>query len=313
MEIQHFRCFIVLAQELHFTRAAERLHLSQPHLTRIVNQIEKELGVTLVRRTTRRITLTDAGEKFLVEAQAVLARVEQAIQTMRQLAATNTGRLRIGFTEMARHCVLPKILSVFRNRYGQVQLDILENCTEELVETLKSAKVDLAFLHPPLRADFLNLISIYQERFMIALPLNHPLALQTEIVFADLKNETLILPHREHGPVLYDHILHLCQQGGFSPTVIHRDTDRSFLGLVTANMGVCFMTSSMQNAKNPGILCLPIAGDAPTLEHAVAWRRDDSSVFVSSFLQVVQEFLQTSGVWLEKCFCFHTTTLESGR
>lgn len=291
MEIQHFRCFVVLAQELHFTRAAERLHLSQPHLTRIINKIEKELGVTLLRRTTRQITLTDAGEKFLVEAQAVLARVEQAVQTMQQFTASKTGRLRIGFTQMARHCVLPEILSVFRDRYPQVQLDILEECTEELVEALRSTKVDLAFLHPPLRADFLNLIPIHQERFMIALPLNHPLALQAEIAFTGLANDRLILHHREHGPVLYDHILHLCQQAGFSPTVIHQDTDRSFLGLVTANMGVCFIPPSMQNAKNPGIVCLPIVGDAPTLEHAVAWRRDDSSPFVKLFLQVVQEIL----------------------
>jgi DNA-binding transcriptional LysR family regulator len=280
-----------LAQELHFTRAAERLHLSQPHLTRIIHQIEKELGVTLLQRTTRQITLTDAGEKFLGEAQAVLARVEQAMQTMRQFATSKTERLRIGFTEMARHCVLPKILSVFRDSYPQLQLDILEDCTEELVEALRNAKVDIAFLHPPLRADFLDLISISRERFMIALPLNHPLALQTEIAFTDLANDTFILHHREHGPVLYDHILHLCQQAGFSPTVIHQDTEKSFLGLVTAKIGVCFITPSMQNAKNPGIVCLPIAGDAPTLEHAVAWRLDDSSTFVKLFLHVVQEIL----------------------
>jgi DNA-binding transcriptional LysR family regulator len=289
MELQHFRCFIVLAEELHFSRAAERLHLSQPHLTRIINQIEKELGVTLLQRTTRQVTLTEPGEKFLTESISVIARVEQALQTIRQFAVSETGTLSIGFTEMARHCVMPKIISVFRERYPQTQLEIMEECTEELVEALHSAKVDIALLHPPLRADFLNVLPIYQERFMIALPLNHQCALQTEVTFVDLVDDTLIMHHREHGPVLYDNVLQLCQQAGFTPKIIHQNTDKSFLGYVTAKMGVCFVTPSMQNTKNPGVVCLPIAGDAPTLEHAVAWRKNDTSVLVEGFLRLVRE------------------------
>jgi DNA-binding transcriptional LysR family regulator len=212
MELQHFRCFVVLAEELHFTRASERLHLSQPHLSRIINQIEQQLGVNLIRRTTRQVTLTDAGEKFLGEAKSVLSRVEEAMQAMQQFAECETERLRIGFTEMARHYVVPKILSAFCDRYPHLQLDILESCTEELVKSLDKAEVDIAFLHPPLRANFLKMLSLGQESFAIALPIDHPLALQKEITFADLANETFILHYRECGLVLYDRILQLCQQ-----------------------------------------------------------------------------------------------------
>ncbi|MDY6901590.1 MAG: LysR family transcriptional regulator [Cyanobacteriota bacterium] len=294
MELQHFRCFIVLAEELHFTRAAERLHLSQPHLTRIINQIEKELGVPLLQRTTRQVCLSDAGNKFLTEAISVIARVEQAVQTMQQFALNETKRLSIGFTEMARHSIMPKIISVFRNKYPQTELEIVEECTEELVEALRDKKVDIAFLHPPLRADFIDLISVYRERFMIALPLAHPHALQAEVAFEDLANDTFIMHYREHGPVLYDKIIYLCQQAGFTPNIIHRSTDRSNLGYVTANVGICFITLSMQNTKNPGVICLPIKGDAPILEHAVAWRKYETLPLVEEFLGVVEETLVTS-------------------
>ena len=290
MELQHFRCFIVLAEELHFTRAAERLHLSQPHLTRIINQIEKELGVLLLQRTTRQVRLTNAGEKFLTESISVIARVEEAIKTMQSFASKNYSSLAVGFTEMARHSVVPKIISVFRDKYPEIELEILEECTEELVEALRIAKVDIAFLHPPLRAGFLNSISIYREHFTIALPFDHPLALKTEINFAALKNETFIMHHRKHGPVMYDRIFQLCKEAGFLPKVIHRDTGRSFLGYVTAKLGVCFVTPSMQHTKNPGVICLPIAGDAPILEHAIAWRKNDTSPSVEGFLKIVEEF-----------------------
>ncbi|NJP21985.1 MAG: LysR family transcriptional regulator [Hydrococcus sp. CRU_1_1] len=126
MELQHFRCFVVLAEELHFTRASERLHLSQPHLSRIVNQIEKQLGATLIRRTTRQVTLTDAGKKFFTEAKSVLNRVEEAMQAMQQFAEAETERLTIGFTEMARHYVVPKILSAFCDRIRRYNLIFLK-------------------------------------------------------------------------------------------------------------------------------------------------------------------------------------------
>ncbi|MCU0535991.1 MAG: LysR family transcriptional regulator [Hydrococcus sp. Prado102] len=288
MELQHFRCFVILAEELHFSRAAERLHLSQPHLSRIVNQIEKQLGVSLIRRTTRQVTLTDAGEKFFIEAKSVLSRVEEAMQAIQQFAEKEIERLKIGFTEMARHCVVPKILSAFCDRYPHIQLDIVESCTEELVESLNKAEVDIAFLHPPLRANFLEVLPLGQESFAIALPINHPLASQKEIAFADLANETFILHYRECGPILYDRILQLCQQAGFNPKITHQDANKSFLGFVTAKMGICLMTPSMQNAKNPGVVCLPIAGEAPTLEYAVAWRHDNISASVTAFLKVAR-------------------------
>jgi DNA-binding transcriptional LysR family regulator len=290
MELQHFRCFIVLAEELHFRRAADRLHLSQPHLTRLIAQIEAELTVKLLHRTTRQVSLTDAGQQFLIEAKAVLARVDQAIQVTRDQPTA----LGIAFTEMARHCIVPKVLAEFRDRYPDIKLTILEACTEEQVEALHDRKIDIGFLHPPLRSQSLEVFPLYQERFMVALPIGHPLAVKSELAIADLSNETLILYDREHGPVLYDYVLQLCGEAGFTPNICHLESGQTLLSLVTAKIGVCFLAPSMQSATNSGIVCLPIAGEAPVLEYALAWRREEQSDTIAVFLDLAKQSLTNS-------------------
>jgi DNA-binding transcriptional LysR family regulator len=289
MELQHLRCFVILVQELNFSRAAERLHMSQPHLTRAIGQLEKELGVKLLNRTTRQVRLTAAGEALLLEAEAILAKVGQSVQTVRQAADRETERLGIAFTEMALHGVLPQILTKFRHRFPKVQIDVIQACTEEQVEALRAAKTDIGFLHPPLRVDFLYLKPIYQERLAIALPADRALVQKPQIELKSLADETFIMHPRDRGPVLYDRIIHLCQQTGFSPKVLHLKADQTFIGLITAGVGVCFVPPSIQQAVNPGVVFLPIVGDAPTLELAMAWRRDPISDAMQAFLDVVEE------------------------
>lgn len=289
MNTEWLRCFVVIAKTLNFRRAAEQLHMAQPSLSRTIAQLEAELGVELIKRTTRQVQLTTAGKVFLTEAQAVLLRTEQAICTVRQTAIQTSGRLGIGFTEMALQTIVPKVLSVFRDRFPQIELDILEACTETQVEALRLAKIDVGFLHPPLRTPFLTLLPIYQERMVFALPVSHPLSLQEAIAWSELANETLILHERQDGPVLYDYIIHCCEQSGFTPKIVHRTTGQTFIGLVTAQLGISLLAPSMQQVKNPGVVFVAIANDAPTLEYACAWRREDVSPVVEAFRQVLEE------------------------
>ncbi|BAZ22169.1 LysR family transcriptional regulator [Kalymmatonema gypsitolerans NIES-4073] len=289
MNLDQLRCFVVLAKTLNFRRAAEQLHMAQPSLTRLISRMEKELGVQLVNRTTRQVKLTKAGEVLVTEAQAVLTRTEQAIRTVRQTAIQESGRLGVAFTDKALYTVVPKVLSIFRDRFPHVELEILEACTENQVQALQVAKVDVGFLHPPLRAQFLALLPIYAEPMLLALPVDSPLSLQTTIAWSDLVNETLILHKREEGPVLYDYIIQQCEQNGFTPQIIHRTPEQTFLGLVTAKLGVSFATPSMRQMKNPGVVFVAIADNPPTLEYALAWRQEDTSPLVEAFRQVVEE------------------------
>jgi DNA-binding transcriptional LysR family regulator len=289
MTLDQLRCFVVLAKTLNFRRAAEHLHMAQPSLTRLISRMEKELGVKLINRTTRQVQLTKAGEVLVTEAQAVLTRTEQAIRTVRQTAMQESGRLAVAFTDKALYTVVPKVLSVFRDRYPHVELEILEACTEIQVEALEIAKIDVGFLHPPLRAKSLALLPIYSEPMLLALPIDSPLSLQTSIAWSDLMNETLILHQRDEGPVLYDYIIQQCQQNGFTPQIIHRTLGQTFLGLVTAKLGVSLATPSLQQMKNPGVVFVAISANAPTLEYALAWRQEDTSPLVEAFRQVVEE------------------------
>lgn len=289
MNLDELRCFVVLAKILNFRRAAEQLHMAQPSLTRLISRMEKELGVKLVNRTTRQVKLTSAGEVLLTEAQAVLLRAEQAIRTVRQTAVQESGRLGVAFTQKALHTIVPKVLSVFCDRFPHVKLDILEACTENQVEALRLAKVDVGFLHPPLRATFLSLLPIYQEQMLLALPIDSSLSLQTRISWPDLVNETLILHERQDGPILYDYIIQQCEKAGFTPKIIHKAAEQTFMGLVTAKLGVSFVTPSMEHVRNPGVVFVAIASDAPILEYALAWRQEDASPLVEAFRQVVEE------------------------
>ena len=289
MNTEWLRCFVVLAKTLNFRRAAEQLHMAQPSLSRMLAQLETELGVQLVKRTTRRVQLTTAGKVFLTEAQAILLRTEQAICTVRQTAIQASERLGIGFTEMALQTVMPKVLSLFRDRFPQIELDILEACTENQVEALRLAKIDVGFLHPPLRTPFLTVLPIYREPLMFVLPVGHRLSLQEAIAWSELMNETLILHEPQDGPVLYDYIIHCCERAGFTPKIFHRAAGQTFIGLVTAQLGISLLAPSMQQVKNPGVVFVAIADDAPTLEYAFAWRREDASPIVKAFRQVVEE------------------------
>lgn len=289
MNLDQLRCFVVLAKTLNFRRAAEQLHMAQPSLTRSLGRMEKELGVKLINRTTRQVKLTNAGEVLVTEAQAILTRTEQAIRAVRQTAMQESGRLGVSFTDKALYTVVPKVLSVFRDRFPHVELEILEACTETQVQALELAKVDVGFLHPPLRAKSLALLPVYTEPMLLALPIDSPLSLQTTIAWSDLVNETLILHQREEGPILYDYVIQQCQQSGFTPQVFHRTPEQTFLGLVTAKLGVSLATPSMQQMKIPGVVFVAIADNAPILEYALAWRQEDTSPLVEAFRQVVEE------------------------
>jgi DNA-binding transcriptional LysR family regulator len=285
MELRYLRYFVVVAKELNLSRAAMRLHISQSHLTRIVAQLEAELGVKLLWRTTRQMLLTQAGEALLQEAQEILCKSERLVEVVQAAARQQAGRISVAMTEMALHSLVPTVLSAFRNRYPQVEINTIEACTEEQVELLHTSKVDIGFLHPPLRTNLLSWQNLYQEEFAIALSTHHRYAQRSQIKLQDLAEETFILHSRTDGPVLYDEILGLCKESGFSPKIIHPGNDQTFIGLITAGVGVCFMPPSLGKAIST-IVCVPIDGEKLGLEYAIAWRKDSLHTLVRAFLEI---------------------------
>lgn len=289
MELRHLRYFITVAEELHFGRAAQRLHMAQPPLSQQIRQLEKELGVQLFQRTKRSVQLTDAGQVFLVEAQRILVQVAQAVLTAQQASRGEIGQLVVSFVSSAAYNVLPKTLQVFRVSFPDVNLILHELTTDKQLQGLRDGWIDLGFLRPPVEDDTLNIATIFQESLVVALPENHPLSVQKQIPLKALINELFILFPRHLGPKLYDQIVSLCQQAGFSPKVIQEAIQmQTIVSLVAAEIGIALVPASLQNLQRTGVIYRAIQEATPQAEIAVIWRCNDLSPVLQQFLKVVK-------------------------
>jgi DNA-binding transcriptional LysR family regulator len=219
MELRHLRYFVAVAEELHFGRAAERLYIAQSALSQQIFSLEAEIGIQLLERTKRRVQLTAAGQAFLEDARNIIHQVEQAIERSQRVAKGEIGQLRIGFTILALHSVLPPMLATFQNRYPDVKLILHEMTTQAQLEALRHQQIDVGFLHPPIlhppisnsptKEQDLELLEIKTEPMIVALPSQHPLAQRKRLTMRSLSPYPLIIHPRHEGPVLYDQILQL--------------------------------------------------------------------------------------------------------
>jgi DNA-binding transcriptional LysR family regulator len=290
MELHSLRYFVAVAEELHFSRAAARLHITQPALSRQIRLLEEELGIMLLRRTKRTVELTEAGATFLPEIRKALQQIESAIQVAQRAARGEIGSLKIAFTASSMYTVLPKILQQFRALHPNVKLDMTELCTLDQIEALRTESVDVGLLHPPIDAPFLTLHPLQGEKLVIALPETHPLSQQKQLPLKALAAEPFILHPRYEGPILYDQILNLCRQAGFEPYIAHEEIKhQTRIGLVAAGIGIAFVPESSQRSSPSGVSYCAIAGNAPMLQLAAAWRTDHVSPVLQEFLQVTQE------------------------
>lgn len=189
MELRHLRYFVAVAEELNFSRAAEKLHIAQPPLSQQIQDLEAELGVQLFERTKRRVQLTEAGKVFLEEVKKVFEQVNQAIKVAQKTSRGEVGKLAIAFNSSATYSVLPKLLYEFRQRCPDIELILQELTTNQQLEKLSQNQIDLGLLYLPVNKKELKVISLLKESLTIALSANHPLANRSEIAIADLIDE----------------------------------------------------------------------------------------------------------------------------
>jgi DNA-binding transcriptional LysR family regulator len=286
MELRQLRYFITVAEVLHFGRAAEALHLSQPALSKQIQALEDSLGVQLLERTKHWVRLTIAGQKFLETAHRILQEVEQGIQATRQIADGEMGRLKIGFTEATLFSLAPDIIKTYREHYPQVELIVTSGGTEAHVEALRTHQIDVGFVYLPIREPSLAIRPLFEEAYVAALPASHRLTRQKQIALSSLTNEPLIFYPRSLAPVLYANFIKSCEQAGFVPNVVQEaELAQTRLGLAAAGVGITFVLSKMQSLNAKGVVYRPIIGEFPTLKLALAWRQDESSPVVHEFLK----------------------------
>lgn len=287
MELRHLRYFVAVAEELHFGRAAGRLMIAQPPLSQQIQNLEREVGARLFRRTNRRVELSDAGRAFLADARRALDGAEQAVQAARRAERGEVGRLVIGFVSSATYAVLPPVLRGFRRARPGVELVLRERTTAEQVEALEARQLDLGFVRTPPPSPRLAHRVLAEEDFVAALPQNHRLARgRKRVALGDLRDEAFLLFPRTMAMGLYDRVLGACLQAGFSPRVIQEVTQPAvMIGLVAAGLGVALVPECVQALKWKNVAYRPLNGPVLATNVTLVWRRDDESEAVRAFVE----------------------------
>lgn len=299
MELRHLRYFVAVAEELHFTRAAQRLGMEQPPLSQQIRALEAEIGTPLFERRARAVTLTDAGRGFLDDARAILAQVQRATDHARRVARGDSGRIGVGMINSAPfHPFVPRVLREFGQRYPEVALSLDENATPVLAAAVLADQLDVAFVRP-LLGDEPGLVSetLFDEEVLIALPQAHRLASQPRLAIADLRGEAFVLFSRAVGAGLHDDILAACRRSGFSPRIGQEASQvTSIVNLVAAGLGVSLVPASMQQIHSDGVAYRPIEGDAPAARMSLVYRRGDESATVRNMVELARAVARRMGL-----------------
>jgi DNA-binding transcriptional LysR family regulator len=290
MELRQLNYFVTVAEELHFGKAADRLQITQPALSKQIASLEEALGVQLLSRTKRTVQLTPAGQVFFEQAQQLLSHAEATIQLTQRTDRGDVGQLAIGFTATAVHTVMPQLVCDFRQDYPNVEISIIELATEAQVAALNQDKLDLAFLHPPIDARGIELHPILVEEFVAVLPQQHPLLKYDHIPLEAFANEPLIIHPRREGPALYDGFVRVCQAAGFQPKIVKETISlQTRVCWVAIGMGITFVSSELQFLVGRNVVCRPLETCPIHLKLAAAWRQNASNPTLRAFIKVLQE------------------------
>lgn len=291
MELRHLRYFVAVAEELHFTRAAERLGIKQPPLSLQIRHLEREVGTPLFRRLKRGIELTETGGVLLEEARRILDQVERTKAGVQSHARGAAGRIHLGFAGATYvHRLVIAIILAYRERYPGVDLLPEQSNTARLVAGLRSAEIDVAFVRPPIiDPEGLSLEPLVDEPMMIVLPESHVRARDRSMPLVALAPEPMILFPRAIGPGFYDTIIASCHRAGFSPKLGQEASQTvSIAHMVAAGFGVSIVPQSLQQIRAEGVAYLRIEGEAPRALVSLAYRRSDRSPVVRNFVVLAQ-------------------------
>jgi DNA-binding transcriptional LysR family regulator len=271
VDLRHLRYFVAVAEERHFGRAAARLHIAQPPLSQQIRALEADLGVELLRRTTRRVEVTSAGEAFLARAREILGAVDDAGHEARAVAAGAVGRLAVGCVGSATYSLLPRIARGLSEALPGVDFAFRgEMLVPDQVRALRAGEIDVALLRTPVNDDALTVQPLRRDRLVVAVPAESSLASRKRLRAGDLRGRDLIVHSGRRQSVMYDAVVRLCHEQGFEPHVRHEvDETSTLVTLVAGGLGVAVVPEPVSALGIGGVVYLPLAGRA-SVELAVA-------------------------------------------
>ncbi|WP_198969840.1 LysR family transcriptional regulator [Xylophilus sp. ASV27] len=288
MELRHLRYFSVLAEELHFGRAAARLAISQPPLSVAIRQLEDSVGARLFERNSKEVRLTPAGQALQASARRLLAQAEEAALEARDVAAGSAGRLRIGFVGAMLYRGLPQALRAFQAGHPAVRITLAELNSGEQIAELLHDRLDLGFVHTSRMPAQLRQQLLLVEPFVCCLPAQHRLARKRVLALDDLREEPFVLFARSVSPDYHERILSICAQGGFRPEVRHEVRHwLAVVSLVSQGLGVALVPHAMRRSALRGAVFRPLEHGVAQSEAYGVWRAGPANVLVERLLQGV--------------------------
>jgi DNA-binding transcriptional LysR family regulator len=295
IELRQFRQFIVVAEELSFRRAADRLNMAQPPLTATIKRLEDTIGATLIERTNRINRLTEAGRVFLEEARKAVVQADQAVVAAQRAGAGLTGALRVTFVPSAAREILPSILLRFREQYPAIKLELQEAMTAQQIDLINAHEADLGFVVPPLRdADNLTSEIVARHRLVAAIPEGHPLARHEQIKLSDLAQDPWILFAARQGPGLHQIIIDACARAGFVPHVGQEAPQmETIVNLVAGGMGVALVSRALATGGRKGIAFRELAGPGAPVEFELAIAYAQTSPILEAFVTATRRHAET--------------------
>jgi DNA-binding transcriptional LysR family regulator len=289
IELRHLRYFVAVAEELHFGRAAARLHLAQPPLSQQIRKLEELLGYPLFTRTSRSVTLTTAGEALLLRAQRTLRNVQRDIDETRSIGHGDVGSLHIGFIGSAMLSTLPGIFRSYREAYPRVRLHLHESFSSLVMEGLENGTLDAGILRDGDPVEGVQVTTILSEPFVAVLPASHPCARQKSISPAVLRGEPFIYYPRSAGARAYEKPLTLCEEHGFRPQIVQEAQHwLSILRLIGAGLGVSIAPTCVRRIASAEVVCLPLRGAKAVSNVELAWLTGDARPIVERFKQIAE-------------------------
>lgn len=278
----------MVAEELNFSRAAERLRMAQPPLSQEIRKLEEELGVQLFHRTKRMVELTDAGKIFLEGSQQTLFQLERAIKETQLAAEGKIGNLIIGFVDSTE--IVIEVLNKFRERFPKIHLILREMTTEQQLKALYEKQIHIGFIRSKQNNEILSSEVCSEESLRLVLHQDHPFASLPEIPLQLLIDEPFILFPRHLGPNFYDLIISYFRDHGVSLKVVQEAIQmQTIVNLVATGMGVSVVPSSVESYKRSGVIYKKIQETTPKVNLYVGWRQDEKSAVIDHFLTVVRE------------------------
>jgi DNA-binding transcriptional LysR family regulator len=293
MELRHLRYFVAVAEELHFGRAAARLHISQPPLSLQIRDLEQELSVRLLARNRRRVELTAGGAAFLEEAREILRRAERAGERARRASRGEVGELGIGFVTSATNEAFAAILREHRRSHPCVELRLYDQTPDQQLQGLRAGHIDVGFLRPPIDDPSLAAERVWREPLLVALPVDHPLASQPQVRWKDLIDEPFVTLSSQQAPGFRRVFYEAARMQGFVPQVKQYANDlQTVIWLVAVGMGVAIVSAGLSSLARRSVVYRPLRPRGPMVEMAVAWRRDATSPALEGFLEVTRHVVR---------------------